>query len=908
MTGRTSVGPNPMSTRLTKAPGAMRGQVISTKSMELARNFLASLFMGLRTSQLHDPSNKAFDNAVRQVRDAAQALVVATGGFSIQFVEESAFLNGARIRFEGGVFESMRKLRSILETRELGGIEMQSVPTYSAVQTLLLMFSQTPSKESEAARNELAGQQINVLGVQRFADGQGGLKIDRRIFAAQCYAKLILSLREQLERAQAAAGGEPVRAPRLRAVRVVQDLVELCGDRMDFLLRLGMNRAGSDAEELLGANTCVLAIALGHAAGISRQDLVDIGMAALFHRVSVNPEHSEQAERERSRAAFGRLMAAGRFGRSGYLRAVIAAEQGVASGERLPWGGTRPRPHVYARLTGVAATYARLTLGLDPRSPRALDPLDALGRMRRDRSGKNDPVFVDLLINLLRAYPVGIEVHLDSGEQAVVRSQVAGSRWDRPVVSVLGDPPRRIDLMRQENGRFVSRVADTLYPPESLPAEFEEPDVTAEEDMPLVVPVSEGSLQLEETVTRPSMDLTGAADLDVDPEPTISRVIAREAHGAHFDGDEIDLELDEQVAAENILASDVAFDLLDSQDALELEPLVPLVAGGLTDDLQPLDLEGDPADAIELEPLAASAQLHAEGGAAPEHGFEHEPTHTVRLERTDPMARAPTEAPPPPRPARARGAAEGGSKRPELGSKLLGRYQIEGDLAGAAPGDLRGRDLRDGSEVRIKLIDLSAFSAEAQQAAVLAYEREARAAAVLAHPALPRLVDCGAEGPLRCLVYEPSWGESLSRIFTAGVPMAPIRVRRIVRGLAEALHHVHQRNLVHGDVSINVVRVAPGDRASLATLERVSPVDRTAGWDDRMDQRALGVLLAELLTGSVPSGREASALKAALSSDDALAIELAEIAERMLDPEPSKRFASCEIVALRLTRARRDLA
>jgi HD-GYP domain-containing protein (c-di-GMP phosphodiesterase class II) len=847
MTGRTSIGPpGPRS-----VPPSKNKPVISTKSMELARNFLSALFMGVRTSQLHDPSNKAFENAVRQVRDAAQALIAATGGFQIQFVEESAFLNGARIRFEGGVYESMRKLRTILESRQLGGIEMSAVPAFAAVQNLLLLFSPHTTKEEEGARNELASQQISVLGVQRFADGaQGGLKVDRRIFAAQCYAKLILALREQMERARPDSGIDP-RLPKIRAVRVVQDLVELCGDRMDFLLRLGMNRAGSYRRELHGANTCVLSISMGYAIGFQRQDLVDIGMGALFHQVA-GPE----SERDAARSSFGRLLRVG-HARSGWLRAVIAAESCVGDGEVLPWGGVRPRAHVYARITGVASAYSRLTLGMDPRFRRPVEPLDALAMLQRDQEGKIDPDLADLLINLLRAYPVGCEVRLDTGERAIVRSQIAGSRWDRPIVSVLGTDQRRVDLMRQEGGRFVARIIETIHPPEAPlpdPPEIEpvdeEQDPTLAQDL-LVVPVEESKVNIP----------IGDLELDLESSPSDDGDFE---HITDFGTAVAPLQSETPEPHEHTATGRIELPIEPSNDEpFEIEPIGGTIKQLVEREGIELDLESS-SDELELEPIAPG-----------------------RMEETDPI----TEL--------ARAASSAGFARPQV----LGRYLLEDEIPSGPRSELNGRDTRDGSEVRLRLFDLKGLSGRAKQETIAAYEREARVAARICHPALPRLVDQGEEADRLCLVYEPLIGDPLSRFITPGVPFAAQRARRIIRCLAEALHHLHERGIIHGEVNASNVRVAPGDRATLATLDRATGVaSRDDGYDEREEQRALGLLLIGLFTGHF---RPSTTMES--DAYDPLTADLSDIAERMIDRDPSKRYASCEVVAMLLTRGRAEL-
>lgn len=445
------------------------GAALSRKSLDLARNFLSALFMGVRTAQIHDPSNRAFENGVQMVHRAAEALYASTGGFSVQFVEDSAFLNGTRLRFEGGTFASMRTLRRLLESQGLGGIEMKSSPSHEAVRKLILLFSPKVQSTEAVSRDELAKDDIGVLGVQRFADGKREMRVDRRIFAVQCYAKLLLALREQLERAareRTADWGVSHGPPRLRAVRVIQDLIELCGDRADFLLRMAFNATGAAQVELLGVNGCVLSIALGHALQLERHDLVDLAVAALFSpigaptradgRIVLGPQVLH--------ASVGRLLGEGGVGRVSYTRALVIGEQA------LLLEGRRDRVHLYARLVTVATAFVQLVGGFGEEGTPPLHPLDALARLHNDGGVRFDTDLVDLLMNVLRAYPVGCEVTLESGAAAVVTSHAGGSRWDRPLVSVDSSPPRVFDLMLREDGRFVDRIVGTrrfLGAPES---------------------------------------------------------------------------------------------------------------------------------------------------------------------------------------------------------------------------------------------------------------------------------------------------------------------------------------------------------------------------------------------------------------------------------------------------------
>lgn len=463
---------------------------MSPSAREHGRNFLASLFMAVRTAQIHDPSNQAFDNAMQAVSKAAITLYQATGGFSVRFVDDVVFLNGVRLRFDGGNYSWAQTLRQMLAGKGLGGLELYKPPSQAAVRKLVMMFAPEAHEDDHAGTEALVGD-IRVLGIQRFQDQPSDVRIDRKVMVVQSYGKLILALRERLERIQLRqelSSDEPLGPPRLKPVRVVQDLIELCNDRSDFLLRLATNRQGAPLIELFGVNASLLSLVMGRTIGIPRQELVDVGLAALFVPLGFDPggvadPRTATLTAHNAHAAVVRLLTDSGIGPSTYLRTVVLGEQcGLTPVE------TGSPPHPYAKMVRCACAYEQLVLGLGIESP--LHPLAALARLHNDRSLDLDRRWVDLLVNVLRAFPKGAEVVLDDGSLAVVLSQMGGTRWDRPMVRVAGPPAATHDLMIQEDDRFLRRIRGTAFylglstePPEYLEEESPTDDVTFD-DLP----------------------------------------------------------------------------------------------------------------------------------------------------------------------------------------------------------------------------------------------------------------------------------------------------------------------------------------------------------------------------------------------------------------------------------------
>lgn len=154
------------------------------------------------------------------------------------------------------------------------------------------------------------------------------------------------------------------------------------------------------------------------------------------------------------------------------------------------------------------------------------------------------------------------------------------------------------------------------------------------------------------------------------------------------------------------------------------------------------------------------------------------------------------------------------------------------------------------------------------------FHREAKAAASLAHPNVVNIFDVGREESIDYIVMEYIPGNNLKDVIKQDAPMAVEKALDITRQIGEALHHAHQRNIIHRDIKPHNILVTPEGQIKVTdfgiaraisassftqagmvvgSVQYSSPEQVKGGIvGPQSDIYSLGCVLYELLTGSIP--------------------------------------------------------
>ncbi|MBT8465162.1 MAG: serine/threonine protein kinase [Deltaproteobacteria bacterium] len=255
-----------------------------------------------------------------------------------------------------------------------------------------------------------------------------------------------------------------------------------------------------------------------------------------------------------------------------------------------------------------------------------------------------------------------------------------------------------------------------------------------------------------------------------------------------------------------------------------------------------------------------------------------------------------------------------------LGTILAGRYELVGELARGAMGDVfEALDRLSGSKAAVKLLRAEYLSDESMRRR---FRREGAVLKALDHPALVRLFELGIDDAgLVFLVTEYVEGQTLAERLSAG-PVTIVDADALVDALSGGLGAAHEHGVFHGDLKPgNVIwpdegrpRLVDFGASKILGLDRLTATGEVSGTpaymapevltgktdvDQRIDVYGLGVLLYEALSGKKPfEDRHLGRLMMKIDAGDCLPIdavadlpgEIARVIERAMHRKKAERF------------------
>lgn len=463
------------------------GPMYSADEERAARAVVVAFHGALRAVRLYPVENVAVQNALTELGNACKRVMAQGDGCEIRRSGDFVFVNETRVRLALDNYAAVAYVLTLLREAGVGSFRVGVLPE-PRMWVVLLAFLQAPPLEypEEARLGQLEQRlaQANVT-VFEFDPPIGELDddddLDARERARKTYMRSLDVTREVMTAARLG------RSPSLKRVkRAVQAVVDAILTDPSSLIGMTTLREFDEYTFVHSVNVCILSVSLGRRLGLSKVQLLDLGVAALLHDIGKSRVPTEVLNKR------GPL--------SAEERAMIETHtwQGVLSLFSLPIGSGRPwramvaaqEHHMRVDLSGYPATQRTRSLSLLSKIIAVADGFDAatstrvyqdtpwspahvLQGMRDNTRLGFDPIIVKAFVNLTGIYPVGTVVVLDSFELGLVHAAHADEKaLSRPIVRVLADAqgnllpdPPLVDLMAQdEAGHYLRTIIRTDDP------------------------------------------------------------------------------------------------------------------------------------------------------------------------------------------------------------------------------------------------------------------------------------------------------------------------------------------------------------------------------------------------------------------------------------------------------------
>jgi putative nucleotidyltransferase with HDIG domain len=466
----------------TDAQGARTTGAESKAFQKVGVDLLTSFHIVDRVAKIYDTNNDVFQERARIFFETLSTVLKDGGEASLRVRHGVLLLNGIRLKFGVGTYGMFKSVIEELRTRNVEAVTFRPGITPDELYAFINVFAKREKKDAagyaQLAEDLEAAGVVHVEIEQISAEDvpQGLHQSSARLFFLS-----IVHLKESFARD---TRNEPIKISTTR--RLMQSIYNHIVEDEGFVY--GLTNIKNHDEYTLNhsVNVCLLATALGRRLGLSRAELVDLGMAAFFHdlgktetplEILNKPGRLTDAERdimEQHPFHGAEKLALLKEFRRLPLRAIhVALEHHIKEDlSGYPRYFKKEDVNLFSKIVKVVDVFDAITTR---RIYRAKDftRAEALSLMLEQSGTEFNPVILKAFVNMMGVFPIGTLVALTTGELGIVQDLNPDPKLVlRPSVKLITDPAGvkidgevvGLDERDAATGRFKRTIATSLDP------------------------------------------------------------------------------------------------------------------------------------------------------------------------------------------------------------------------------------------------------------------------------------------------------------------------------------------------------------------------------------------------------------------------------------------------------------
>ena len=472
--------------RVTQTITAPEGEGLADSEIRAkGKAMIIALYSALRAVKLYPVGNALVQKGLDELTFASRELAVEEHEVELRVAGEFIFVNGTRLRLDLDNFTAFSHVLSVFRVSGIGvlGVHEDASPRDWLVllSNITATGSAVPQDRFHEVIEKLETAKVSAFSIAEPAEESGEEREASRERSKRTYARSVAVTKELMTSVRL---GKSPNVKRIK--RVVQGIVDQILNEEASLVGLTTIRDYDEYTFTHSVNVCIFSVALGKRLGLTKLQLYDLGMAALFHDIG------------KSRVPLDVLNKAAGLTDQEWRMIADHPWLGVLSLFQLRGGGEYPyramvvamEHHMKSDLTGypkpirareqsVFSKIVAVADGFDAATSRRAyqtvpyTPADVMKELRDNPRRGMDPVVVKAFINLTGIYPTGTVVVLDTFELGIVHAvNPLPDMLARPIVRVISDPMGNllkpghlVDLAdRRTDGSFERTIIKTENP------------------------------------------------------------------------------------------------------------------------------------------------------------------------------------------------------------------------------------------------------------------------------------------------------------------------------------------------------------------------------------------------------------------------------------------------------------
>jgi HD-GYP domain-containing protein (c-di-GMP phosphodiesterase class II) len=474
-------------TTLTREITERRGQPDDISDVLRAGNSMISQMVAMeKLLKIYKSDNDTVRQAARALAYSVEVLTREHPEIEVRFWRDCIYVNDIRLRCDISNFSSYKHL-----LKRAVDLEIEKILINEKVDTkeLIRFFEIWDEAESN---QQTAGEIIDAVekaGIEQIVVSPASETQELEVLGIKPPSKRERAKKvfySTLRAAKAAILSErPGGIPNVRkAKRAVQATVDVLLDDEASLLAMSAIKDHDEYTFTHSVNVCMFSLAIGHRVGLTRTQLAELGIAALFHdigKVSVPASvlnkvgmlDVDEWKTLRNHTLTGvQLLSKMPRCNQQIIRSLVVAFQHHINMDQTGYPSAEDEVplDLHSRIVRIADTFDAMTTER-PYMNKVHSPHEALQYLLSQAGTKFEPVLVKAFAAALGIFPVGTVVKLSTGETALVVKHEANDEPDRPVVKIIRNADGTqatgemiVDLRDKnpETGEYVGSVVEAL--------------------------------------------------------------------------------------------------------------------------------------------------------------------------------------------------------------------------------------------------------------------------------------------------------------------------------------------------------------------------------------------------------------------------------------------------------------